>query len=261
MAKFKGIYRIESTRKPGWDYGGNGFYFVTICIKDKVKLFGKVKSSKMELSKDGLIANKCWLEIPDHFPFVKLHAHIIMPEHLHGIIEIAKIINRETKPPNTPGQRQRSFLDDGIHNNDIRHPKTYVEKQKIVSLTRLQNTDTVQNDDPIDRKNDSPTAAHNQPCPHKNDSDQNKNVSPHPQSNNPFKFTPQNKIHKAKLGPQSQNLGSIIRGFKIGVTKHIRKIKPEFSWQRSYYDIIIRDQKSFRNISRYIINNPKNYKD
>ncbi len=29
-AKFKNKYRIESNRMPGWDYSGNGFYYVTI---------------------------------------------------------------------------------------------------------------------------------------------------------------------------------------------------------------------------------------
>jgi len=44
----------------------------------------------MELSGIGEIADKCWLEIPKQFPFVILHEHIVMPNHVHGLIEIAK---------------------------------------------------------------------------------------------------------------------------------------------------------------------------
>jgi len=33
--KFKNKYRIETTRLNGWDYGKNGYYFVTICTKDR----------------------------------------------------------------------------------------------------------------------------------------------------------------------------------------------------------------------------------
>ncbi|MGQ1891400.1 transposase [Thermophagus sp. OGC60D27] len=61
---------------------------------------------------------------------------------------------------------------------------------------------------------------------------------------------------KNQFGPQSQNLASIIRGFKIGVTKNARQINPHFAWQPRYHDHIIRNEKSFYNISKYIINNP-----
>ncbi len=38
------------------------------------------------------MAEKCWFEIPQHFPFVKLWEFVVMPNHIHGIIEIAKKI-------------------------------------------------------------------------------------------------------------------------------------------------------------------------
>ena len=61
---------------------------------------------------------------------------------------------------------------------------------------------------------------------------------------------------KNKFGPQSKNLASIIRGFKIGVTKNARLINPDFEWQSRYHDHIIRNEKSFQSISNYIIHNP-----
>ena len=64
---------------------------------------------------------------------------------------------------------------------------------------------------------------------------------------------------KNKFGPQSKNLASIIRGFKIGVTKNARQINPVFKWQARYHDHIIRDEKSYCNISNYIENNPKKW--
>lgn len=42
----------------------------------------------MYLNDAGKIAAQCWLAIPDHFPNVRLHEYIIMPNHIHGIIEI-----------------------------------------------------------------------------------------------------------------------------------------------------------------------------
>jgi putative transposase len=44
----------------------------------------------MYLSEIGMIANQCWVEIPDHYPFVKLGEFVIMPNHVHGIIIIDK---------------------------------------------------------------------------------------------------------------------------------------------------------------------------
>ena len=61
---------------------------------------------------------------------------------------------------------------------------------------------------------------------------------------------------KNQFGPQSKNLASIIRGFKIGVTKNGRIIDPDFAWQSRFHDHIIRDNDSFERIYQYIQNNP-----
>lgn len=90
--KFQNKYRIESARLPNWDYGGNGAYFVTICTKNRICWFGDVVDGKMVLNDLGKIANDCWLEIPEHFPFVKLGRHVVMPNHVHGIVVIDKSV-------------------------------------------------------------------------------------------------------------------------------------------------------------------------
>lgn len=64
---------------------------------------------------------------------------------------------------------------------------------------------------------------------------------------------------KNKFGPQSKNLSSLIRGFKTGVTKNARIIDQGFAWQTRFHDHIIRDDKSFKNILEYIIENPLNW--
>lgn len=55
-----------------------------------------------------------------------------------------------------------------------------------------------------------------------------------------------------KFGAQSKNLSSILRGFKSAVTKNARLIEPVFAWQARFHDHIIRNEKSFQNISTYI---------
>ncbi len=88
--KFKNKYKISSTRLQNWDYGWNASYFVTINTKNRVPFFGEITNKKMQLSTIGEIANDFWLEIPQHFPFVKLGEFIIMPDHVHGVITIDK---------------------------------------------------------------------------------------------------------------------------------------------------------------------------
>jgi REP-associated tyrosine transposase len=59
-----------------------------------------------------------------------------------------------------------------------------------------------------------------------------------------------------KFGPQSKNLASIVRGFKIGVTKYARANDIDFVWQPRYHDRIIRDEQELFAVRTYIRNNP-----
>ena len=57
-----------------------------------------------------------------------------------------------------------------------------------------------------------------------------------------------------KFGPQSCNLASIIRGYKIGVTKYARTNSICFEWQSRFYDHIIRSEDKLNRIREYIQN-------
>jgi len=54
-------------------------------------LFGHIENGEMVLNIAGGVTRQCWLQIPKHFPNVVSHAFVIMPNHLHGIIEIAGV--------------------------------------------------------------------------------------------------------------------------------------------------------------------------
>ena len=70
---------------------------------------------------------------------------------------------------------------------------------------------------------------------------------------------PQKYHHANTFGPQSQNLASIIRGYKTGVKKYATLNRINFAWQSRFHDHIIRDNDSFQRISNYILNNPLNW--
>ncbi len=171
---FRNKYRIQSTRLKGWDYSHDGCYFVTLCVKDRDCVFGQVSDGGMILSEIGAAAYSCWMAIPRHFPFVELDQHVVMPNHVHGII----IINK----------------------ND-----TNVETQDFASLRYRYR--------------------------------------------NPNRF-----------GPQSRNLASVIRGYKIGVKERGIQDDVAFEWQPRYYDRIIRNEKELNNVRNYIFNNLLNWR-
>jgi putative transposase len=78
----------KNIRLPGYDYSLPGAYFVTICTKGRIKLFGEIAEKKMIRNNYGDIVQSCWDDIPCHYPHVKLDEFVIMPDHIHGIIVI-----------------------------------------------------------------------------------------------------------------------------------------------------------------------------
>ncbi|CAG0996263.1 hypothetical protein ANAEL_02612 [Anaerolineales bacterium] len=78
----------KSIRLQGYDYSQAGAYFVTIVTYRRDMLFGEIQNGEMMLNDFGTITDECWHAIPEHFPFVELAAHVIMPNHTHGVIVI-----------------------------------------------------------------------------------------------------------------------------------------------------------------------------
>lgn len=166
-------HKRRSIRLKGYDYAQSGLYFITLCCQHRAHLFGEIRQGEMILNDAGQIADACWKAIPEHFPHAVLHEYVVMPDHVHGVIEI--IVGAEKFPP--PPMNDRA-----------------------------------------------------------------KNFSP-------------------RRSP-SRTIGSIIRGFKIGVTKWMRQHTDVHDvWQRNYYEHIIRNELSYHAISAYIRNNPAKWNE
>ena len=84
--KFNNKYRTTSTRLQHWDYRWDGYYFITICTKNKEEYFGTIEDDKMILSPLGVIADILWYEIKNHAKNIELDAFVVMPNHIHGIL-------------------------------------------------------------------------------------------------------------------------------------------------------------------------------
>ena len=90
MTKFKNKYRVESNRMPGWNYAGNGTYFITMIIQNRECLFGNIENSEMFLSDFGKIAEQEWYKSFEIRKELILDEFVIMPNHLHAIVTIKK---------------------------------------------------------------------------------------------------------------------------------------------------------------------------
>jgi putative transposase len=180
MAVKAGKYlKRKRLRLEDYDYSQPGYYFVTIRAGNGVEVFGEVKNFEMKLNQFGKIAEKCWLDIPNHFLDVVLDHFVVMPNHVHGIIII-----KENSPPSS------------------------VMAKNFWPLRWMGDVG----------------------------------------GSVPW---------QTKL---SRSLSSIVRGFKIGVTKGVHDVgESNFYWHRSFHDHVLRNEIELNNIRGYIKNNPRNW--
>ncbi len=187
------IHHRRSIRLKGYDYSRAGAYFITIRTQKGKCLFGEIIDGQMVLNGAGRAAEKCWDDIPGHFPHVALDAFVVMPNHVHGILII---IDENVGTQNPDGQNAWA---------------------KNIGAKNIGA----------------------------------KNFSPLPEPPGPPK-----PLNKPPRGT-SKTIGSVIRGFKIGVTKWMRQNTEFYQiWQRNYYEHIIRDENDLNRIREYIANNP-----
>jgi REP element-mobilizing transposase RayT len=105
------------------DYCQEAGYFVTICTFNRECLFGKVDEQVVNLNELGKLVEQEWLKTATLRDYVILDEHVVMPNHVHGIIFIERgppslqqpepesAAGKVTQPcsPSTGGTRRRSL--------------------------------------------------------------------------------------------------------------------------------------------------------
>ena len=123
----------KSTRLKGYDYSTTGAYFVTICTHNRKCILSNIVGAIHELPENkltqyGELAEQIIEILPDRFN-VSIPKYVIMPNHIHLIIEIdsEKRAIRES-----PLQYHRSIVDKMIGFLEMNISKeihnTYFEK-------------------------------------------------------------------------------------------------------------------------------------
>ena len=75
-------------RLQGYDYRQMGAYFITVCANGHACRFGEIRNGHPALNELGMTVQRCWLRIPEIRASVALDTHVVMPNHLHGILFI-----------------------------------------------------------------------------------------------------------------------------------------------------------------------------
>lgn len=78
----------RSFRLRGYNYATPGAYFVTVCVQNRVCLFGDVGDGVMWLNDSGRMIQTTWEAMPHRFPTIELDAFVVMPNHFHAIVTL-----------------------------------------------------------------------------------------------------------------------------------------------------------------------------
>lgn len=88
----------HSIRIKEYDYSQEGMYFITICTKDRECIFGTISNNKMILNEYGKIVETEIIKTEELRKNIKINNCVIMPNHMHMIIEIENVGARRAVP-------------------------------------------------------------------------------------------------------------------------------------------------------------------
>jgi len=78
----------KPNRLKGFDYSSDRIYFVTSVVKNRISCFGVLEDGTIKLNQFGEITMQQMRWLPEQYPYVRLHEFVIMPDHVHALIEI-----------------------------------------------------------------------------------------------------------------------------------------------------------------------------
>jgi putative transposase len=92
---------VRSRRAPrlsGFDYSAEGAYFLTICAHRRQQVFARCEDDELRITSAGRVLERCWAEIPNHFPSVEVDVFVVMPNHVHGVLCLVGVDRVATLP-------------------------------------------------------------------------------------------------------------------------------------------------------------------
>ena len=85
-----GLRRRQSMRLIGYDYTQPGIYSITICVQNKLYLFGDIINDQMTCNDAGNMLWFWFYQIEHKFAGIKCDECMVMPNRIHFIVAITK---------------------------------------------------------------------------------------------------------------------------------------------------------------------------
>ena len=241
----------RSIRLKGYDYTQAGLYFITICCQNRACLFGEIVNHEMILNDAGKMVLKWYYELENKFADIRCHEIIVMPNHVHFIIENAVGADLRVCPHD---------ISDAHVGADLRVCPLKDSDEHIGSPVRVGLDDNYgEKDNPGegDKSVEHRDAGEHGNSGEHGDSGEHGNAGEHGNGGE------HGEVGEHKGSPLSR----VVQWFKtMSTNEYIRGVKnnnwQRFAgklWQRNYYERIIRNDKAYQTISQYIINNPSKW--
>ncbi len=184
------IHHRRSIRLKGYDYSKEGLYFISICTQNRLCLFGEIEKGRMVLNDAGIMIKTVWHEIPEYYNGFNVHEFVVMPNHIHGIVQIISNPKPVGAGPRACPMSTRACPDvDGQLQKRIGQPQGVAPTMSLSDI-----------------------------------------------------------VHRIKT--------LTTKRYTDGVKNNDWSLFDKKLWQRNYYEHIIRDEKSYYQISEYIQTNP-----
>ena len=104
------LAKRKSIKLKDYDYSSAGCYFVTICVRDRMRILSSVRAEEVsidenvlefaengnrenvrigvELTECGKVSERELLQIPNRYAGVFIEKYVIMPDHIHAMVRI-----------------------------------------------------------------------------------------------------------------------------------------------------------------------------
>jgi REP element-mobilizing transposase RayT len=223
----------RSIRLKNYDYSQNGSYFITIVTQNRKHLFGKIEDERMILSSVGRIVEDEWRNTVEIRPNVILGEFIIMPDHMHMIVTITTKVEAEKKDN-----------EEWIHSNPKSPSHTIGAIIRGFKGACTKKINLFLNSSGESRTGELLFAPSRE--------------SPSAPSTGESPFAPSQELLSAPSTGESPFAPS--QEFPFAPSRESPFASNKI-FQRDYYDHIIRNQGEYHRIEKYIIDNPKNWKN
>ena len=128
----------KKIRLQDYDYSEENMYFITICVKNRLQILGKIIEDNIKLIKQGNVVKQNINKLEQIYKNIIIDEYIIMPNHIHILIlvnykdsaTISKIIKH--LKTNISREIEYSVWQKSFYEHIIRNEKEYLKTKEYI---------------------------------------------------------------------------------------------------------------------------------